>query len=76
MAYSGIHQLIYSRHREKILGASLVQVCEFYTYPPLPILLFHHHSVGQPFKVEHLLDSPRLLKYHHLVFDRIGMILG
>ena len=30
MAYNGIHQLIYLRHRERILGASFIQIYEVY----------------------------------------------
>ena len=74
MAYSGIHQLIYLRHKERILGASFIQVCEVYTYPPLHILLFHYHHIGQPFRVEHFLNSPSLLKFVHFLIDSIRML--
>ena len=47
---------------------------EVHTYPPLSILLLHHHSVSQPFRVKYFFNSLSLLKFHHLVFDNIIMI--
>ena len=46
MAYSYINQLINSRHWERILWASFVQIREVHTHSLLPVLLFHHHSIG------------------------------
>ena len=75
MTYSDIHQLIYLRHRERILGASFIQICEVYTYPPLPILLFHYHRIGQPFRVKHLFNSLGQIKFDHFVLNSIKMVL-
>ena len=46
MTYRCIHQLIYTRKGEMIFQTGFIQVCEVYTYPPLFVLLFYHHSVG------------------------------
>ena len=75
MAYSGIHQLIYSSHKERILGASFIQICEVHTHPPLPILLLHYHCISQPVRVDNFLNSPSLLKLVHLFLDSIRMLL-
>ena len=48
---------------------------DLYTYPLLSIFLLHNHSVGQPFRIEYFFNSPSLLKFHHIVFDSIRMIL-
>ena len=74
MTYSGIHQLIYSRHRERILRASFIQICEVYTNLPLPILLLHYHCIGQLLRVEHFLNSPSLLKLVYFLLDSIRML--
>ena len=74
MTYSDIHQLIYLRHRERILGASFVQICEIYTYSPFFTFLLYYHRVGQPVRVKHLLHSPSLLKFDHLILDNIRML--
>ena len=74
MAHSGIHQLIYSRNRERILGANFIQVCEVYTHPSLPILLFYYHRIGQPFRVEHFLNNPSLLKLVHLLLNSLKIL--
>ena len=75
MANGGIHQLVYSRHREWIFWASLVLICVIYTYSPFPILFLHYHSIGQPLRVENFLDSPCLFKFCYLIFDSIKMSL-
>ena len=36
------------REKVAILGARLVQVCKVYAHPPLFVVLFDHHHVGQP----------------------------
>ena len=74
MAYSGIYQLVYSRHRKRVLGASFIQICEVHTYPPFTTLLLHYHCVGQPLKVENFLNSPSLLKLVHLLIDSARML--
>ena len=76
MAHCCIHQLIYSRHREGIFWASLILICEVHTYSPFSVLLFHHHSIGQPFRVKDFLDSSYLLELHHLISNNICMFLG
>ena len=76
MAYYCAHQLINLRHGEGVLWAGFIQVRKIYTYTPLPSFLFYHHCISQPFKVEHLFNSPDLLKLHHFIFDGIRMILG
>ena len=75
MAYRRVHYLINPRHREGVLWTSFVQVCEVYTHPPLPILLLYYHCISQLLRVENFLNSPSLLKLHHLVFDSVRMIL-
>ena len=74
MTYNGIHQLVDPRHGEMVFWTCFVQICEVHTYPPLSILIFHHHNIGQLFKVKHFFNSPNLLNFHHLVFDIIRMI--
>ena len=76
MAYRCIKQLVYSRQGEGIFWTGFVQVCKVYTHPPFPTFLFYYHGVGQPFRIKYLLDSPHLLKFHHLVSDNIRMIFG
>ena len=76
MAHRCIHQLIYSRHKEEIFWASLIHIYEVHTHSPFSILLFHHHNICQPFKVEDFLDSPCLFELHHLISNRICMFLG
>ena len=51
---------------EGVFWAGLVQICEVHTYSPLPALLLHHHSIGQPLRVKQLLNSPGQLKLDHL----------
>ena len=46
MAYHCIYQLIYSRHRERVFGTSLIEICEVHTHTPFPSLLFHHHRIS------------------------------
>ena len=74
MAYSGIHQLVYSRHEKRVLGAGYIQIYEVHTNPPFPTLLLHNHCIGQPFRVENFLNSPNLLKLVHLLLDRDRML--
>ena len=76
MAYRRIYQLVYSRQGEGVFWIGFVQVRKVYTHPSFPTFLFYYHGVGQPFRVENLLDSPRLLKFRHLVYDNIRMISG
>ena len=76
VAYRYVDQLIYSRKGERIFRIGFVQVCEVYAYPPLSILLFYHHGVGQPFGIKYLLDSPRSLKFSYLVLNSFIMIFG
>ena len=76
MAHGCIYQLIYLRHKEMIFWASFIQICEVYTDSPLSVLLLYHHSIGQPFRVKNLLNSPCLLKLHHLVPNSISVLLG
>ena len=76
MAHSGIHQLVYSRHGKRVLGASFIQICEVHTYPPLPILLLHYHCISQPLRVENFLNGPSLLKLVHLYLDNIRMLFN
>ena len=45
---SGINHLIDLREGEAVLGASFIEVDEVHTDPPLTILPFDHHCVGQP----------------------------
>ena len=75
MTYSGIHQLVDPRHGEMVFRTCSVQICEVHTYPSLSFFLLHHHSIGQPFRVKHFFNCPSLLKFHHLVFDGVRMIL-
>ena len=74
MAYHCIYQLVYSRQGEGVFWTGFVQVRKVYTHPPLLTFLFYYHDVGQLFKVEYLLDSPHLLKLHHLVSNSVKMI--
>ena len=76
ITYSCIHQLVYSRHRERVFGTSLIEICEIYTHTPLPSLLLHHHRVSQPLRVKHLFNSPCLFKFCYLIFDSLCMLLG
>ena len=73
MAYRYIHQLVYSRHREGIFWASLIQICEVYTYSPLPTLLLHYYDIGQPLGVKDLLDSLCLFELYHLFPNSVCM---
>ena len=75
MAHRRVHQLVNSRHRERVLWTGFVQVCKIYTYAPLPHLLLYHYSVSQPFKVKNFFNSPSMLKFHHLVLDSIKVFL-
>ena len=74
MAYRCIYQLVYSWQGEEVFYTGFVQVRKVYTHPLFSTFLFYYHSVGQPFRVEYLLDSPHLLKLHHLVSDNIRII--
>ena len=76
MAYRCIDQLIYPKKGERIFRTGFVQVCEVYTYPPLSVLLFYHHSVGQPLRVKNFLDSPCSLKFSHIVLNSFIMVFG
>ena len=73
MADCCIHQLVYSRHKEGVFWASLIQICEVHAYLPLPALLLRYYGIGQPFGVEDLLDSPCLFELHHLFPDSVCM---
>ena len=75
MAHRCIHQLIYLRYREWIFWVSLIQICEVLTHSPFSVILFHHHSIGQLFRVEDFLDSPCLLELYHLIPNSICMFL-
>ena len=74
VTYSCIHQLIYPRKGERIFRTGFVQVFEVYTYPPLPVLLFYHHGVGQPLRINNLIDSPCSLQFSYLFFNSFIMI--
>ena len=76
MADRCIYQLVYSRHREGIFWAGLIQICEVHTYSPLPALLLHYYDIGQPFEVKDLIDNPCLFKLHHLFPDSVCMFFG
>ena len=76
MTHRCIYGLVYLRHREEIFWASLIQIYEVHTHSPFSVLLLHHHSTGQPFRVEHFLDSPCLLKFYHPISNSICMFLG
>ena len=76
MAYHCVDQLIYPRKGEMIFRTDFVQVCEVYTYPPLSVLLFYHHGVGQPLGIKNFLDSPYSLKFSYLVFNSFIMVFG
>ena len=67
MAYRCVDQLIYPRKGERIFRIDFIQICEVYTHPPLTVLLFYHHGVGQPLQIKTLLDSPCSLKMSALV---------
>ena len=75
MTYSCIHQLVNPRHREGIIWASPISICEVYTHPPFLILLLYHHGIGQPLRVENLIDSLCLFELLHLIPDGIRVIL-
>ena len=75
MAYSCVHYLIYSRHREGIFWVGLVQIFEIHTYSPLSTLLLHHCSIGQPLRVKHLFNRPNPFKFNHILLDNIRMVL-
>ena len=75
MARGYIYQLIYPRHRERIFWVGFIQIHEIYTNSPLFVLLLYHHSIAQPFRVKNLLDSPCLLKLHHLVPNNVSVLL-
>ena len=76
MSYRCIDQLIYPRKGERILWTGFIQVCKVYTYLPLSVLLFYHHSVGQPLRVKNFLDSPCSLKFSHIVLNSFIMVFG
>ena len=76
MADSSIHQLVNPRHRKRIFQTSSVQIREIHAHSPFSVLFPHYHSIGQPFRIEDLFDSPRLLKLHHLISDSIRMFSG
>ena len=75
MAHSCIHQLVDSRHRERVLWAGFIQVCKVCTYAPFPSLHFYHYCISQPFRVEDFFNNPSLLELRHLVFDSIRVFL-
>ena len=75
MAHSCIHQLVDSRHRERVLWAGFIQVCKVCTYAPFPSLHFYHYCISQPFRVEDFFNNPSLLELRHLVFDSIKVFL-
>ena len=74
MAHRCIHQLVYSRQREGVLWVGLIQIYEVHAHSPLPALLFYYYSIGQPFGVENLLDSPCLFELYHLFPDSVCML--
>ena len=74
MAYHCIDQLIYLRQRERIFQTGFIQICEVYTHPPLAVLLFYHHGVGQPLWIKNLLDSLCSLQFSYLFFNSFIMI--
>ena len=74
MAYGCIDQLIYSRKGERILRTGFIQICKVYTCPPLSVLLFYHHGVGQPLRIKNFPDSPFSLKFSYLVLNSFIMI--
>ena len=41
MSYCCIHQLIYPRHRERVFGTSLIEICEIHMHTPFSCFLFH-----------------------------------
>jgi hypothetical protein len=54
---SRIDDLIYAWQRERILWARFVETGVVDTHPPLVVLLFHLHGVGQPLGVVNLPDE-------------------
>ena len=75
MAHHYIHQLIDSRHRERVFRASFIQVYKVYTYAPFPNLLFYHYCISQSFRIEEFFDSPNLLELCHRILDNIRVFL-
>ena len=76
MTDSSVYQLIYLGHREWILRASLIQICEINAHSPLPTLFLYYYRVCQPFRIEDLLDSPSLLEFRYLLSDYFYMLFG
>ena len=58
----GIDQLIYLRHRERVLRACSVQICEIYTNPPFAVLLPNYDGIYKPFREEDFLYRPGLFQ--------------
>ena len=76
MTYHRIHQLIYPRHRERVLGTSLIEICKVHTHTSFSYFLFHHYCVSQPLRIKHLFESPCLLEFCYLILDSLYMLLG
>ena len=76
MSHRGIHQLVNSRNGEGILWADFVQVCKIHAHLPLPVFLFNHYYVGQPFEVEDFLNCSSLLQLVHLYPEYLGVVFG
>ena len=75
MTYRRIHQLIYPRHKERVIGTSLIKICKVHTHMPLSCFLFHHYCVSQPLRIKHIFDSPCLLEFCDLILDNLYMFL-
>ena len=76
MTYRRIHQLIYLRHKERVHGTSLIEICKVHTHTPFSCFLFHHYGVSQPLRIKYLFDSPYLLEFCYLILDNLYMYLG
>ena len=76
VSHHGILQMVNSKNGERVFWENFIQICKVHADLPLPILLLHHHSVGQPLEIEDLLNGSNLLQLVYLYPYRIGVIFG
>ena len=55
--------------------ASFIEIREVDTHPPFSCLLFYYHRIGQPLRIENLLDSPSLFELGNFASNRLDVFL-
>jgi hypothetical protein len=65
----GVYNLIYSRKWIRVFWTCLIEIGVVDAHPKLPISLWDHDRIGQPYWVVDLLDEASLLQLADLFMD-------